>query len=383
MASSVLVALLVAAVVPSAATAASCPRTGAVRVPGAEVQRTACLDDLTTTGTEASGHTVRRDWQGLHAAGTRNPSRIPGLQVDGYFPDGSRTNPTGGEAHDSQFVIRLPNRWNGKLVVTGAPGGRGQYANDFIIGDWVLARGYAFASTDKGNTGATFFQDGTAPGDAVAEWHRRVRELTRAAKRSVRRRYARAPSRTYVTGISNGGYLTRYALERDPELYDGGVDWEGVLFRAEGPNLLTYLPSALREYPALRSTGSPAARKAILRAGFERGSEFLWESHHALYWDFTQRAYREELDPDYDGALEAGRPFCPSGTPACDADYDYASRPRAVKEAMARVPTPGGSGDRCSPSTARSTRCCPSVPTRTSTAGWCGEPAGPTSTGTT
>ena len=27
-----------------------------------------------------------------------------------------------------------------------------QYANDFIISDWVLARGYAFASTDKGNS---------------------------------------------------------------------------------------------------------------------------------------------------------------------------------------------------------------------------------------
>ena len=287
---------------------------------------------------------MRRDWQGLHAAGTRNPSGIPGLQVDGYFPDGSRTNPTGGEAHDAQFVIRLPNRWNGKLVVTGAPGGRGQYANDFIIGDWVLARGYAFASTDKGNTGATFFQDGTAPGDAVAEWHRRVRELTRAAKRSVRRRYAKAATRTYVTGISNGGYLTRYALERDPELYDGGVDWEGVLFRAEGPNLLTYLPSALREYPAFRANGSPAAREAILRAGFERGSEFLWEAHHTLYWDFTQRAYREEFDPDYDGTLEAGRPFCASGPPACDADYDYASRPRAVKEAVARVSNTGRIG---------------------------------------
>jgi poly(3-hydroxybutyrate) depolymerase len=29
------------------------------------------------------------------------------------------------------------------------------------------------------------------------------------------------PERTYITGISNGGYLTRYALENTPELYDG------------------------------------------------------------------------------------------------------------------------------------------------------------------
>ena len=114
-------------------------------------------------------------------------------------------------------MIRLPNDWNGKLVITGAPGVRRQYANDFIIGDWVLARGYAFASTDKGNTGAFFFQDGVAPGDAVAEWHARVRQLTVAAKRVIHQRYRRNPRFTYMTGISNGGYLTRYALENNQE----------------------------------------------------------------------------------------------------------------------------------------------------------------------
>ena len=33
-----------------------------------------------------------------------------------------------------------------------------------------------------------------------------------------------------MTGISNGGYLTRWQLEKRPDLYDGGVDWEGTLF---------------------------------------------------------------------------------------------------------------------------------------------------------
>ena len=78
----------------------------------------------------------------------------------------------------------------------------------------------------------------------------------------------------------------------------------------------------------------------MLDAGFAPGSEFSWEYHHAVYWDLTQRIYREELDPSYDGNLEAGVPFCPSGTPSCDADYVYAERPEA-RAAMRRVALTG------------------------------------------
>ncbi|HEU4348327.1 MAG TPA: tannase/feruloyl esterase family alpha/beta hydrolase, partial [Actinoplanes sp.] len=88
----------------------------AVRVPGAAHQQTACLADLTTAGTVASGHTVPADWAGLHAPGTVNPTGVRGIQVDGYFPDRSTTNTNHGWNHDAQFVIRLPERWNGGLV---------------------------------------------------------------------------------------------------------------------------------------------------------------------------------------------------------------------------------------------------------------------------
>lgn len=66
-------------------------------------------------------------------------------------------------------MLRLPARWNGRLVVTGAPGVRRQYANDFIFGDWLLAQGYAFASTDKGNTGTGFHRDGSPPAGSIRE----------------------------------------------------------------------------------------------------------------------------------------------------------------------------------------------------------------------
>ncbi len=321
-------------------------------VPGAEVQDGDCLKDLTTAGTEGTGHTNRFDWQGLHASGTNNPSGVSGLQVDGYFPDDSKTNKNNGFNHDSQFVIRFPDDWNGKVVITGAPGVRRQYANDFIIGDYVLDKGYAFAAIDKGNTGTNFYDDGSEPGGSVAEWHRRVEQLTRATKDATARYYGSQPERTYMTGISNGGYLTRYALENTPELYDGGVDWEGTLFRAEGPNLLTYLPVALRNYPDYKASGDDRQGEAyenMIEGGFAQGSEFLWEDHYAVYWDLAQRIYREEFDPGYDGDTSEedgtpGIPFCQEGTPNCDANYVYEERPQAVKDAVEKVQLTGDIG---------------------------------------
>ena len=331
---------------PAAATAGPCANADAIEVPGAELQRVECHEDLSATTLAAKGRSDISDWAGLHSKKTVNPAAGAGIQIDGYFPDDSRTNTTYGWNHDSQFVIRLPENWNGQLVITGAPGVRKQYAPDYILSDWFLAQGYAYASTDKGNTGTSFYENGSrsAPGQAVREWHDRVSELTVATKEVVAQRYGSRPTHTWMTGISNGGYLTRWQLENRPELFDGGVDWEGTLFTAEGPNLFTYLPTALREYP--QALVDEAARQRMYDVGFEPGSEILWQDHYAVYWDLTQRSYREAFDPTYDGATKAGTPFCRTGsapgTPtACDAEYDYASRPQEVKDAVASVSLTG------------------------------------------
>ncbi|MFJ4468580.1 tannase/feruloyl esterase family alpha/beta hydrolase [Streptomyces sp. NPDC089424] len=319
-----------------------CARQDRVRVPGAALQRTACLDDLTTTGLAGTPYTDLADQAGLTAQATRTPSGVPGVQVDGYFPDSSRFNATHGWRHDAQFVIRLPDRWNGGLVVTGAPGTRRQYATDKAISDRVLAQGYAYAATDKGNNGTDFYRDGDRPGDAVAEWNTRTTQLTRAARKAVAQRYGHAPRRTYMTGISNGGYLTRWQLENHPELYDGGVDWEGALWTADGPNLLTSLPTAVG-----RTYGS-ASDEDMYGVGFARGSEFLWPYHEKAYWGVTQKTYRAEFDPAYDTAC----PGPSAGTTteeilapcASDATYDYAARPSSVHRAVARVSLTGRIG---------------------------------------
>ena len=298
--------LLLALIAPTQAAASGCAR---LWIPMAEHQETSCLDDLTTAGTVASGHTVQADWAGLTHAGLPQQSGVPGIQIDGYFPDTSRTNANHDWNHDSQFVLRLPSRWNGGLVITGSPGNRRQYANDRAISDFVLSKGYAFAATDKGNTGLAFYEDGSRPGDAIVEWNKRVTQLAIAAKAVVAQRYGRLPDTTLAAGISNGGYLVRWQLENNPWLFDGGVDWEGTLWRADDHNLLTFLPPILRgEMDAL-----PAE------------SAFLWPYHKQVYWDLTQRIYRTELDPTYTGEESA---------------YDYASRPGA-KAAVARIALTG------------------------------------------
>jgi hypothetical protein len=316
-----------------------------VDVPGAEHSVTACLEDLTTAGLllhPAGQYTDAADWTGLHVPGTVNPTGVRGLQVDGWFPDTSTSNTLHGWDHDSQFVLRIPDDWNGGLVVAGAPGTRKQYASDFLISDAVLAQGVAYASTDKGNNGVDFYRDGIAPGDAVAEWHERVTELAVAAKGALRQHLGQDPERTYVAGISNGGYLVRWQLENQAHLYDGGVDWEGTLFTPDGPNLFTYLPTAVRY------TLGEADAEDMYAAGFARGSEPLWDYHEQVYWGLTQKTYRAEFDPEYD-------PECPGPTagttlPAIlapcpsDADYDewFADRDsQEVHDALARISLTG------------------------------------------
>ncbi len=366
---------------------------------GAEWIDCHAVADLTTTN---NSYTDPQSLTGMGfpppGAGTlnskySNPAGPPvsGLQIDGYWPDacnafqaepaltakdgtpfipGCTPPPTLGQTcvsgchHDAQFVLRIPDNWNGHLLTSGTPGIRDAFSSDFIFSDYAVERGWAYISQDKGNMGANFYRAGTdetatsgtpwVPGAAIHEWTFRMRQATAAARAllaSVGPQYGLAGvTFSYAAGISNGGYQTRRAIETDfkhQRLYDGGMDWEGTLFLPQLPrdiqtptpttgyNLFTTLPTALLNYPG-DTLGVPSSVAALQAVGFNPQSQPLWSYHWGIYWGLTQKVYRLEFDPEYTNytcsdPFGAG-PSCVSpaaqAVPPTDPDalYDYATR---------------------------------------------------------
>lgn len=370
-----LVIALAAGILPQQAAAerqADCPDPAKLKVTGADWFQATCLEDLTTNGNSRTDTGSTTGWGtrssgALHSKYADAPERaVPGVQVDGYLPDSCsdhQNEPTSfmptcpnGLRHQGQFVIRVPNNWNGTLLVTGTPGIRDQFASDFVFSNFAMVKGWAYVAGDKGNMSTDFYHEGAderggdsspmaphVPAKAIQEWHRNFRAITVLAKRFLTQNYGRRPTRTYATGISNGGYQVRWALEHNPRLYDGGVDWEGTLFRSEGPNLFTYLPTLIKYYPEWRA-GSEEAHDKMIKAGLEPGSEPIWDNHWAIYWGLTQKIYRAAIDPEFmrDPPDQPPVLIVPPTDP--DADYDYHARPDFVKERMGLISNTGNIG---------------------------------------
>src|SRR5476651_652713 len=67
---------------------------------------------------------------------------VPGIQLNARIA----SDPQG----QARFLLRLPDTWNGRLVVAGASGTRSEFNGDFAWSDYVLQQGYAYASQNKG-----------------------------------------------------------------------------------------------------------------------------------------------------------------------------------------------------------------------------------------
>ena len=243
---------------------------------------------------------------------------VPGLQIQARFANDA----TG----QGRFLLRLPDDWNGSLVVAGASGTRSEFNGDFAWSDFVLQKGFAYASQNKGVLNLQFttatdplacrlnpdsplfvrFYDNEA-GQPFTRWRDFMVAAADVARRGVQARYGYRPRHTYAVGTSNGGYQVRRAIETAPELFDGGVDWEGTFVDAQGPNLLTDLPAAVlnyRDYLASGLLATSTAAKNIAAAGYppdlRAGAASFWGNHWASFWEVTQCQWQKRVDPGYD-----------------------------------------------------------------------------------
>jgi poly(3-hydroxybutyrate) depolymerase len=129
-----------------------------------------------------------------------------------------------GKSVNKRFVIRVPSKWNGSLVI-GAHGGSGgdaidrsgkvygtsETALDDVIGQYAFDRGFAYASVDRDGSG------GTRSGYSLTMQFQALMhgEVTRLGKAT--------PLRTYVVGLSAGGGIARMLAEAMPTPFDGAL----------------------------------------------------------------------------------------------------------------------------------------------------------------
>jgi hypothetical protein len=285
---------------------------------------------------------------------------VPGIQVEGWFAD----DPT----KEARFLLRFPDDWNGKLVVAGASGTRSEYNGDWAWSDYVVPKGYAYASQNKGvlNLYLVSLASPTQPAsDPLAcrlnpsspvwvhfydndlakpftQWTQYMLLTANLAQQAAKANYNHFPRRTYAVGTSNGGYQVRRAMEEAPDLFDGGVDWEGTYVDADGPNILIDLPPALANFPAYVASNydpdSPAALN-IRAAGYPPDIvnravtpvDSLWGRYNTQFWEVTACQWQQRFDPTY--------PTYTAGL----ANYDYLSRigVPGVFESVAAVETTG------------------------------------------
>ena len=193
---------------------------------------------------------------------------------------------------DLGFVLRLPEDWNGRLLVAipGAAGLAGDL-DDFATPE--VAAGTAYASIDSSDAlSAPFlYQDFLAF----------VTEQTRIA-------YGRDPAGRYLVGISQGGWQVQRMLEGKEPLVDGAL----VVAPWNPADALQSYPAVLDEVEKLQSefdriaTGSLARLDAsellvvegLFGLGLPAGSEAAWPGTVG-FWAAAVSAAQVLIDPSY------------------------------------------------------------------------------------
>jgi 3HB-oligomer hydrolase (3HBOH) len=248
---------------------------------------------------------------------------VPGIQINARIA----SDPAG----QARLLLRLPDDWNGRLVVAGTPAQRSEFSSDYGWSDYVIQKGYAFASQNKGvlnfklssntdplgcrlnpfSTTFVHFYD-NEPGKEFTTWAQYMIDAANLARKGIQAAYGGLPKFTYAVGTSNGGYQVRRVVELAPQLFDGGVDWEGTYVDEHAPNILTDLPPGVLNFPDYQTSlfnANTTAAKNIRAAGYPPDLinpaiafplNSMLARYYYSYWELTMCQWQKRLDPTYD-----------------------------------------------------------------------------------
>ncbi|WP_433270013.1 alpha/beta hydrolase family protein [Micromonospora vinacea] len=153
----------------------------------------------------------------------RGGEPLPGYTIENpplapLVVGGKPTTVRQGVHRHAGYIIEVPARWNGDLVLW-AHGYRGQGTvlspepPAFGLRQRLLEQGYAWASSSYDRNGFDIRSGVLGTKDLADHFGRTVRR----------------PQHTYVAGVSMGGYVIGRSLEQYPGFYDGALPMCGVL----------------------------------------------------------------------------------------------------------------------------------------------------------
>jgi feruloyl esterase len=149
------------------------------------------------------------------------------------------------------FEVWIPERWNGKFVVTG----NGGYGNVPSYRDMAnaLAQGYAAAGGDTGHQTPTpdDLLWGVGHPERILDWgSRSIHAITSPARRLVEQAGGASIRRAYFYGCSTGGHQAYAEIQRYPG------DFDGVVAGAPGNNRVRLNAAFLWQFLANHERGS-------------------------------------------------------------------------------------------------------------------------------
>ncbi|MEU4556049.1 hypothetical protein EV382_1375 [Micromonospora violae] len=153
----------------------------------------------------------------------RGSEPLPGYTIENpplapLVVGGKSTTVRQGVHRHAGYIIEVPGRWNGDLVLW-AHGYRGQGTvlspepPGFELRQRLLEQGYAWASSSYDRNGFDIRSGVLGTKDLADHFGRTVRR----------------PQHVYVAGVSMGGYVIGRSLEQYPGYYDGALPMCGVL----------------------------------------------------------------------------------------------------------------------------------------------------------